>query len=482
MKKRNGFTLIELLAVIVILAIIALISVPMVLKYIESSREKSFYNSIESIKKAAELKVMDNELSKEVKYPIVYNVQDLNLKNKTQFKGQVIAYKQKDGIIIILNNITDGTYTYSGTDSSSIIGDNNIWIVSPTFSDRILQYKPTEEGTGYIIDDYVSAPCNYYEYYEDYSSLYYTVTLEKGQDIDETMTKYDESMKEYLSFVPDYIKEERKILITKLKERFGSSITSSIDSEILHNFYNEIKDEIPFIYDVINFYFIDGTQVKYKFDLFRDTNNIVTVIPNQVNGQNIKRISKCSAGTGTSNDDFSQMVDCVSYSKIYNSYYDLIISNGIESIGDNYFQESYVLSVKLPNTLKEIGVNAFSGNYIQKLDLPTSLEKIGNSAFNSNEIEGKLVIPNSVTFIGNQAFAHNEITEVVISDSITTIGINAFNDNKIIEVIIPESVKTIRNGAFSNNEIKKITIKGDQTRFNESWTKIGFPAELMPSA
>ena len=39
--KKKGFTLIELLAVIVILAIIALIATPLVLKYIEKAREEA---------------------------------------------------------------------------------------------------------------------------------------------------------------------------------------------------------------------------------------------------------------------------------------------------------------------------------------------------------------------------------------------------------------------------------------------------------
>ncbi len=55
MKRRNGFTLIELLAVIVILAIIALIATPMVLKYIETSRQGAAESDCYAAMKAAEL-------------------------------------------------------------------------------------------------------------------------------------------------------------------------------------------------------------------------------------------------------------------------------------------------------------------------------------------------------------------------------------------------------------------------------------------
>ncbi len=57
MKRKNGFTLIELLAVIVILAIIALIATPLVLKYIEKSRKESKVDSAYSFVRNLETEI-----------------------------------------------------------------------------------------------------------------------------------------------------------------------------------------------------------------------------------------------------------------------------------------------------------------------------------------------------------------------------------------------------------------------------------------
>lgn len=60
MENKKGFTLIELLAVIVILAIIALISTPVIIGVIENSRKNAFINSGYGILDAAKLAVIDN--------------------------------------------------------------------------------------------------------------------------------------------------------------------------------------------------------------------------------------------------------------------------------------------------------------------------------------------------------------------------------------------------------------------------------------
>lgn len=65
MKKNNkGFTLIELLAVIVVLAVIMVIATQQVNKTIKKSRGDSFLESVQSIKKSAEMVcAQDNKIS-----------------------------------------------------------------------------------------------------------------------------------------------------------------------------------------------------------------------------------------------------------------------------------------------------------------------------------------------------------------------------------------------------------------------------------
>ena len=61
MKNNKGFTLIELLAIIVILAVIALITTPIVLNIINQSKEAANMRSVEAYAKAVEYAVMDYE-------------------------------------------------------------------------------------------------------------------------------------------------------------------------------------------------------------------------------------------------------------------------------------------------------------------------------------------------------------------------------------------------------------------------------------
>ena len=72
MKKlnRKGFTLIELLAVVVILAVILVVTIPSVLSTMEKSKEKSFNDAVEIIRdyvqKQYEISKLDSTLNKDI--------------------------------------------------------------------------------------------------------------------------------------------------------------------------------------------------------------------------------------------------------------------------------------------------------------------------------------------------------------------------------------------------------------------------------
>ena len=76
--KKKGFTLIELLAVIVILAIIALIATPIVLKYIEYSKEKSAKLSAQTYAEAVEKEYVSKLTSNEKIPNGTYNIEQLD--------------------------------------------------------------------------------------------------------------------------------------------------------------------------------------------------------------------------------------------------------------------------------------------------------------------------------------------------------------------------------------------------------------------
>jgi hypothetical protein len=99
----------------------------------------------------------------------------------------------------------------------------------------------------------------------------------------------------------------------------------------------------------------------------------------------------------------------------------------------------------------------------------------------------EVVIPDTiggvpVLGISEGAFENLGLTSVVIPDGVETIGYTAFADNQLTHVVIPGSVTQIIIDAFRNNPLTDVTIEGDENRFNDQWTWIGFPEDQKPEA
>lgn len=115
---KKGFTLIELLAVIVILAIIALISVPIIARVVTAAKEKSFVLSVEGILDAAELKLSTNELGLSND---AIDLSTLSYKGKKYTNGAISVDESSNIAIAVWNEDLGLCVTKNYTDQNASI-------------------------------------------------------------------------------------------------------------------------------------------------------------------------------------------------------------------------------------------------------------------------------------------------------------------------------------------------------------------------
>lgn len=105
--KRKGFTLIELLAVIVILAVIALITTPMIMGLIEGSRKEAFKDSVYGAFRQLDYYLLEKEQS----LTRGIDVKEIGLRKGNFISGTFQKNAQGKTEVV---NISDGRYCASG--------------------------------------------------------------------------------------------------------------------------------------------------------------------------------------------------------------------------------------------------------------------------------------------------------------------------------------------------------------------------------
>ena len=125
--KRKGFTLIELLAVIVILSVITLITVPMITSVIEESKKKALVFSVQGLIESANLYAIENEGVHEFLFDKEHqgstqSGESLDYKGKIEGEGKLYIDKEGNTSICISN---DTYYVYKNYNSEIIIGERS---------------------------------------------------------------------------------------------------------------------------------------------------------------------------------------------------------------------------------------------------------------------------------------------------------------------------------------------------------------------
>ena len=139
---------------------------------------------------------------------------------------------------------------------------------------------------------------------------------------------------------------------------------------------------------------------------------------------------------------------------------DLSNAKALTSIGNNAFYGCKELTgtLKFPDSVTGIGAEAFRdcNNLFGNFELPKGLQSVGNDAFcNCYNLTGDLKLPDTVTSIGTGAFYNCAKLDgyLVLSNSLTKIPKIAFNNCVNLKVedklVIPSSVTVIEDAAFA---------------------------------
>ena len=114
---KKGFTLIELIAVIVIIGIIALITVPLVLRVVEQSRERARVSSIKNFAEAVRIADKDYEVIHGIR---AKNIDDLDIKTNND--------KVSCGICLTEDGIALSDCQVEGSNNKYYYLDGNVYL------------------------------------------------------------------------------------------------------------------------------------------------------------------------------------------------------------------------------------------------------------------------------------------------------------------------------------------------------------------
>ena len=186
----------------------------------------------------------------------------------------------------------------------------------------------------------------------------------------------------------------------------------------------------------------DGTITINKYKGSATT----VIIPNCINGIPVKKIESDSYGDAYGKQITSIWDNSICSKNKLGYWYpqetieEVVVSEGIETIGENAFRYSYGLKyITIPDSVTNIGEYAFCDcTSLTNITIPDSVTNIGDGAFGSCTSLTNITIPDSVTNIGEYAFSGcTSLTNITIPNSVITMENYVFASIPAITVNVP---------------------------------------------
>lgn len=147
---------------------------------------------------------------------------------------------------------------------------------------------------------------------------------------------------------------------------------------------------------------------------------------------------------------------------------DVVILDGVTSVGEQAFQYSKLKSVTIPGSTKNIQYGAFKGcNNLSSVALSEGLITISDSAFMDCTELRSIALPLGLKTIANEAFSSCPIDNIAFPNGLETIGEKAFFGSHATRVRIPGSVKLIGDGAFVNQYLQDIIVEKENENYKD---------------